>query len=327
MNYFEIYRGYKLLVMIFVLFIHATVLAIKFYAYSITDSSAILSDALEGIVNLVASLITFGSVWLASIPPDETHPYGHGKIEYFSVGFEGSLIVFAATMIFIEAIPKFFEGVNIKELCKGLGFVALGASFQVIAIAILWIAGKKTKSPGFIAEAWHIFSDVLSTVAVGGGLFLAKVTGFYKIDPLIAVAVAIYILLMGARLVKEAFKRLMDTSDRELLERITEVLKKARKDYWIDIHKLRARRYGSLIHVDLHLILPRDIHLWEAHQEAREIEKIITESFNQPVEVLIHIDPCEESHCSICRKYGCSLRNQAHSLELLWNYSNLSRRD
>lgn len=312
-------------IMAVVILIHIVVLGIKIYAYVITDSAAILSDALEGIVNLLASLFASLSLWIASRPPDINHPYGHGKIEYFAVGFEGALIVVAAGGIFWEAVQRLLHPVELLHLSQGMLFTGSGAAIQLIAVlGLLWTA-RKTHSPTLKAEGLHILSDVLSTVAVLIGLLIVAVTGYAHADSIAAIAIGVFILGSGVKLVKESFEGLMDTSNPELIGKITEILKENRREYWIDIHRLRVRRQGNRILVDLHLILPRNFHLWQAHLEAKYVEDLLQKSFTQPADVLVHLDPCEEPYCAICRKYECEYRRSPQSMDTIWNQRTLSR--
>ncbi len=321
----SLFHSYRA-VMGVVIAVHVVVLGIKCVAYRITGSTAVLSDALEGIVNLVASVFALASLWFSSLPPDDTHPYGHGKIEYFAVGFEGALIVTAAAVIFHEAVPKLFSPLPLRALSDGTAVMAGGAAIQLAAVALLYVAEKKTSSPTLMAEGRHLLSDILSTVAVIGGLILAVITGYYRIDPLIAIAVALYILLTGLKLMWEAFHGLMDKSDPLLLQKVAEVLQQHQRDCWIDIHQLRVRRQGRHLSIDLHLILPRDMHLWEAHREARELEQLLRSHFARSREILIRLDPCEEPHCAICRTYGCGERRSPHREDVRWDGATLSRR-
>jgi cation diffusion facilitator family transporter len=308
-----------------VIFIHLFVLGLKIYAYVVTDSAAILSDALEGIVNLLASLFASLSLWIASRPPDINHPYGHGKMEYFAVGFEGALIIVAAGGIFWEAIQRLIHPVELFHLSRGMLITGSGACIQLIAVLVLLWTAKKTHSPTLRAEGLHILSDVLSTAAVLVGLGIVVITGYNHADCIAALAIGIFILWSGAKLVKEAFEGLMDTSNPELISKIVSILKENRREYWIDIHRLRVRRQGNRILVDLHLILPRNFHLWQAHLEARFIEELLQNGFAQPVDVLVYLDPCEEPYCAICRKYECEYRRSPQAMSTLWDQTTLSR--
>lgn len=286
-------------------------MAAKFYIYRITHSSAILSDALESIINVVAAAFAFGSVVLAAKPPDESHPYGHGKVEYFSAGFEGALIILAALGIFRAGISHLLHPRPLHQLDTGLlmllatGIVNLGLGIILMRI------GRRTDSFAIVADGKHILTDVYTSAGVLLGLFLFSLTGWYWLDGTIACLVGVHILVTGGSLVHKSVSRLMDESDPDLLEEIAGLLRRFRKPEWIDVHDLRAWRSGRLIHVDFHLVLPYWYSLKAAHQEAREIEDHIRRYFRDSVEVLVHMDPCSDETCTYCEYTSCHARSAA----------------
>lgn len=287
-----------------------SLMVVKFVAYLLTDSAAILSDALESIINVVASGFALYTIYLSDQPPDTSHPYGHGKIEYFSVGFEGALIILAAVAILYKAIPTFVRTQVLTQLNLGI-ILMLGTSAINLALGLFLIrTGRKTRSIPLVADGKHLLTDVYTSVGVVGGLVLVKLTGWHGWDPLAACAVAINIVITGYRLVKESFGRLMDEADPELLGRIVEILNANRRPDWIDIHQLRSRHYGDKVHVDFHLVVPRSFGLLEAHLEADEIEKMILDSLSEVAEVIVHVDPCEEPLCERCRQDHCQDRSR-----------------
>lgn len=305
------------------LFIGALLMGVKFYLYRITHSSAILSDALESIINVVASGFALASILIASKPPDESHPYGHGKIEYFSAGFEGALIVFAAVGIFITGVPRILSPGSLPHL-QGSLLVLFGVSLVNLALGLgLVLAGKHTSSLTLLADGKHVLTDVYTSGGVLVGLWLAHATGWYRLDGIIACLVGANILFSGWDLVLQSFTGLMDASDPDLLKRIADLIATHRRDPWIDIHQLRAWRSGNFIHVDFHLILPRDFKLEESHQEAKIIEKIIVDHFQGRASVLIHTDPCEDADCPVCRREICKMRRADRSAESPWSVDSL----
>ena len=301
----------RLRAMILALSIGGLLMTVKFVAYFLTDSAAILSDALESIINVVASGFALYSIHLSSQPADTGHPYGHGKIEYFSVGFEGALIILAAVAILYKAIPAFFYPRMLAQLGLGI-FLLLGTSAVNLALGLFLIrTGRRTRSMPLEADGKHLLTDVYTTVGVVGGLVLVKLTGWQGWDPLAACAVAINIIFTGWRLVKESFGRLMDEADPELLGRIVDILNKNRRSDWIDIHQLRTRHYGHKVHLDFHLVVPRSFGLIEAHVEAEKIERMILNSLKEVAEVIVHVDPCEDPLCGRCLQDQCQDRHQA----------------
>jgi len=285
-------------------------MAVKFVAYFITGSAAILSDAFESIINVVASGFVLYSIYLSHQPPDKSHPYGHGKIEYFAVGFEGALIILAAGAILYKAIPAFFQVRTIAKLDLGI-ILVIGASAVNLAVGIFLIrTGRRTRSAPVEADGKHLITDVYTSVGVIVGLVLVRVTGWLWWDPLAACAVAVNIVITGWQLVKESYGRLMDEADPELLERIVEILNQHRHPDWIDIHQLRTRYYGNKVHVDFHLVVPRSLGLLEAHLEAKEIEEKLLSSLVEVEEVIVHVDPCEDPLCEWCLRDKCQDRSQ-----------------
>jgi cation diffusion facilitator family transporter len=302
----------------------ASLMAVKFYAYSLTHSSAILSDALESIINIVASAFALGSILFAAKPPDESHPYGHGKIEYFSVGFEGALIIFAAIGVFKTGLSHIFHPEELPHLQNGLFILLAAGLVNLLLGAMLIRVGKRTSSLALIADGKHVLTDVYTTGGVLLGLFLVHQTGWYWLDGTIACLVGLHILVSGGKLVRQSFSALMDASDPNLLKEIATVLDKNRKDTWIDIHQLRAWRSGILVHIDFHLILPRDFTLEEAHSEGKEVERIIKDRFGEDASVLIHMDPCIDPDCPICRRHMCDLRQENLKKRTAWTWETLT---
>jgi cation diffusion facilitator family transporter len=294
-------------------------MGVKFYAYWLTDSAAILSDALESIINVVASAFALGAVVLAARPPDLSHPYGHGKIEYFSVGFEGALIFLAALGIFIKAADQLMNPRPLPSLEIGLALL-LGAGIVNLGLGLVLISvGKKTNSITLIADGRHVLTDVYTSGGVFIGLLLVWLTGRIWLDGATAAIVGANILYTGWKLVSHSFAGLMDAADTELLEEIATVLKGHRKPSWIDIHQLRARRAGERLYVDFHLILPQEFSLEEAHREVKELEQIFKDHYRDQAEVNIHVDPCNGNmECPICGNDPCQRRQADTVWQRIW---------
>lgn len=295
----------------------------KFYAYRITGSTAVLSDALESIINVVGSGFALVSVVVASRPPDTTHPYGHGKIEFFSAGFEGALIVLAAGGIFKTGVSHILDPRELPAIEEGLllvfGVAVVNALLGVLLIRI----GTRNRSLALIADGRHLLTDVITSALVLLGLLLVRVTGCLWVDGVVACVVGLYILVSGGRLAARAFSGLMDASDPGLLGEIAAILVRSRRDLWIDVHQLRTLRAGSLLHVDLHLILPRFLTLEEAHREAKDLEGILLKEVHGEARVLIHTDPCTDPDCPICRNHLCTGRREALRIPTPWSVETL----
>jgi cation diffusion facilitator family transporter len=288
--------------------VSALLMVLKFYCFWLTRSSAILSDALESIINVVASGFVLWSVLLASKPPDVEHPYGHGKIEFFSAGFEGALIVVAAGGILWEALPRIIEPRPLPKLDLGL-LILLGTGLINLWLGRTLIrAGERTRSMAIAADGKHILTDVYTTAGVLIGLLLVRQTGWFFLDGAVACVVAANILFIGARLVLESSSRLMHAYDPELLDRITTIIEHNRKPEWVDIHRLRAWRSGRNIYIDFHLILPRDMSLEDSHREVTQVEQLLREQLPETADAMIHAEPCIGPECRICLQESCSIR-------------------
>jgi len=294
-------------------------LCLKFYGFWITGSSAILSDALESIINVVASGFGLGSIWISAKPADESHPYGHGKIEFFSAGFEGALIIIAAGGIFFEGMRQILSPQDLPNLERGLLFlVAAGLGNLVLGLTLLR-TGRRTKSLVLEADGKHLLTDVFTSGSVLLGLGIVYFTGWFRLDGIIACIAGANIVFWGAGLVRQAFGGLMHASDPELLDEICDLLARHKKDVWIDVHRLRAWRSGRLVHVDFHLILPRDLPLEQGHREVKELEGVFDRHFGGKSDLLIHLDPCLDPECPVCGHTPCDLRQESMIHRKIWN--------
>jgi len=293
----------------FSLSVGVALMGAKFYAWHLTRSSAILSDALESIINVAASSFALASILIAARPPDEGHPYGHGKIEFFSAGFEGALIALAALGIFKTGLEHLLDPRILPRLDRGLLVLAAAGIVNLALGAGLVRVGRRTASLTLVADGRHVLTDVFTTAGVLFGLLLVRFTGLTWLDGATACAVGIQILWTGGSLMRHSFSGLMDERDPALLEKVSRLLVAHRQPSWIDIHQLRALRAGSLTHIDFHLILPRDLSLEAAHREGKVLEEAIIAAFEGHARVMIHLDPCKDLDCPVCRQYACSMRN------------------
>ena len=299
-------------------------LFLKFYGYHLTGSAAILSDALESIINVIASAFAFGSIWLASQPADQNHPYGHGKIESFSAGFEGALIILAAVGIFVSAWPKIRHPVALPHLDTGMLLILSTAIVNLVLGGFLIRVGRKTKSLTLIADGKHVLTDVYSTAGVLIGLLLVRWTGWGMLDGIVACLVGINILFAGLMLIRKAFSGLMNAADPELLAEIARVIHANRRECWIDIHQLRAWTSGLFVHIDFHLILPKDFTLEQSHAEAKALEAILKTHFSGNAGILIHLDPCLDTECPICARFSCPTRSSDAVSMPLWSVESMT---
>ncbi|MDX2036858.1 MAG: cation diffusion facilitator family transporter [Isosphaeraceae bacterium] len=263
----------------------------KWIAYMLTGSHAILSDALESVVHVVATAFALVSIILNARPPDPKYPYGYGKITYFSAGFEGGLIALAALAIFYEAVQGLVFGLELERL--DLGFAIIGAaSFINLALGIYLIrTGKRLGSLVLVADGKHVLADSYTSFGVVGGVALVWITGLQWLDGVVALLLGLNILVTGYNLVREGFSGLMDRSDPELLETIVSALEAGRVDGWIDIHQLRAWRSGDRAFVDFHLVVPPDWDVCRLHDTNDVCEELLETALGGPTELIIHFDP------------------------------------
>ena len=302
----------------------AVLLGVKFYAYWLTQSAAILSDALESIINVVASGFAMVSVIMAHRPPDKSHPYGHGKIEFFSAGFEGALIIGAAVAIFTTGVSRLIDPQPLPNLGIGLLLLVGSAVVNLVLGLGLLRVGRRTDSLTLVADGKHVITDVYTSVGVLIGLVLLRLTNGYWLDGAIACLVGINILVTGWSLVRQSFHGLMDAANPDVLHQLSRLLIGSRRDSWVDIHQLRAWKSGNHIHVDLHLVLPKELSLEEAHAEAKVLEILIARHFQGRASALIHTDPCIDTDCPVCHRYDCSLREKPAGELPAWTLETLT---
>ncbi|MCS6926126.1 MAG: cation diffusion facilitator family transporter [Candidatus Binatia bacterium] len=283
-------------------------LLVKFTAATLTGSAAILSDALESIINVVASAFAYYSIRVSAQPPDPSHPYGHGKIESFSAGFEGALIILAALVILWEAFPRFFSPPLLTQLDLGLLLIFGAAAVNAALGLFLLRIGNQTGSLALIADGKHLLADVYTSVGVVIGVAAVRLTGWVLLDPLTACIVAVNILVSGVGLLRQSVGHLMDEADEAALHRIVTALQAARRPEWIDIHHLRSWRSGDRYHIDFHLTLPRYWNLEQCHAAQTDITETLRRELGEESEVLVHLDPCMSHHCSFCQMANCPVR-------------------
>jgi cation diffusion facilitator family transporter len=283
-------------------------LGAKFLAYEVTGSVAVLSDALESVVNVVAAISAFGVLKYAGRPADENHPYGHGKMEFFSSAFEGGLIAFAAVLIVYTAISSFLAGAPLKQLDLGLA-ITLGAGFANAALGWFLVrTGKRVHSPTLVADGQHVLSDFWTSLGVIVGLFLVRVTGIQWLDPLVAGIVGLNLAWTGVKIVRQAASALLDAVDPALLERLAAAFNAAATSGIIHVHRLRAIRFGRFTHVDAHLVVPENWTVGHAHDVAEAFARRAMDVCEIEGEIAFHLDPCRQAFCASCDVPECPIR-------------------
>jgi len=270
------------------------VLGLKALAYLLTGSVALLSDALESTVNVAAALMALFTIRFAQRPPDETHPFGHTKAEYFSAVLEGVLVVVAALLIAQEALPRLLNPKALQGLGPGLLVSLFASSLNGLLALHLIRQGQALRSPALTADGYHVLSDVLTSVGVLVGVGLAWLTGFWVLDPLLALVVAGNILLMGLRLVRQSVGGLMDEglSGAEV-EGIRKAIARVLQGRALEVHDLKTRRAGPRAFLEFHLVVPGSMSVEEAHRLCDELERALEGEF-PGLSVTIHVEPESE---------------------------------
>jgi len=300
------------------------IMAAKFYAYYASGSTTLLTDALESIVNVVAAAFAYYSIYLASLPRDLNHPYGHGKIEFFASGLEGVLILLAATYIFLHAWQHIYAHPELKSLDLGIVISLSSASINGILGYYLVSQGKNSHSPAIIADGKHLKLDALNGIFVVIALIITYVTNLFWIDSVASLIFASFMCWQGLKLVREAIAALMDETNPAVFQKVIQWIVSNKKQEWIDLHNLRVQQYGGDLHIDCHLTLPRYWDLNRVHDEIHEFEVTIGQVLPTDIEIFVHVDPCLDECCSHCPISQCQIRKHAFTKEIEWNKVNLA---
>lgn len=304
-------------------FLAITLFLCKIVAYNITNSLAILSDALESIVNVLAALIGFYSLYVAAKPSDEEHPYGHGKAEFISAAIEGGLIVAAGILIVYETISHLIVPQTIQQLDWGLVLVGITAVINYIAGWACIRVGNRSGSLALQASGKHLHTDTYSTLGVIAGLALMYWTGIIWIDKVVALAMSVFIINSGYHIVRRSLAGIMDEQDKLLLGKIVVFLNQKKRINWIDLHNLRVIKYGTRLHIDCHLTVPWYLNVHEAHVEIDGLITLIQEEFGDAIEFFVHTDGCLPFSCNLCEKTSCPVRQHQFKHRVEWNVENL----
>jgi cation diffusion facilitator family transporter len=269
-------------------------IALKVTAYFLTGSVGLLSDAVESGVNLVAAVLALFALTVAAMPPDDEHAYGHAKAEYLSIGAEGTMILVAAVSIAIAAVRRLLAPQPLESVGVGLLVSLIAAAGNLAVAKILARAGRQYRSGALSADAIHLMTDVWTTGGVLVGVAAVAITGWEPLDPLIALAVTVQIVLVGVRLIRQALLGLMDTAlEPADLEKVVEVLEKYRSEEPITYHALRSRESGAQRFVSVHVQVPGSWSVQRGHSLMEELERDIRSAI-QNVSVFTHMEPVED---------------------------------
>jgi cation diffusion facilitator family transporter len=300
----------RLVAMAISLAVSLGLLGVKFQAYRLTGSTAILSDALESIVNVVAAGFAIAALVFAGRPADRNHPYGHGKMEFLSAAFEGGLIALAAVLIVYEVVQALLEGVTLRALDVGMAIV-LGAGLVNLALGFFLVrTGRRYDSLILVADGRHVLADFYTSVGIVVGLLLVYATGLTWLDPLVALVVALNLMWTGVHVIRQASAGLLDEEDTGLLDRLLVVLEPHLGQGVIRVHHLRAIRAGRFHHVDAHLVVPEFWTVERSHELAEDLAERVMKELGVEGELVLHTDPCHRIYCRMCDLDGCPVRRE-----------------
>lgn len=297
---------------------------VKLYAWYQTNSVAILTDALESTINVIAGLIGLYSLYLSSLPKDHNHPYGHGKVEFISASIEGALITIAGVVIIYEAVSELQNPKTIEKLDLGLILVSLTAVINYVLGFYAIKKGKKNNSLALIASGKHLQTDTYSTIGIIIGLIILYFTEISWIDSVTALIFAGFIIYTGYKIVRESISGIMDETDELLLKEVVDYLSEERRENWIDLHNLRIIKYGSTLHFDCHMTVPWYFNIEEGHKEVDALEDAVKNHFGDRIELFVHLDACKEYSCNICSKTDCPVRKHPFQEKIKWTMQNVS---
>lgn len=268
-------------------------LCLKISAYLLTSSIGLLSDALESTINLAAAIVALQTLRMITRPPDDEFAFGYSKMEYFASGFEGAMILVAALGIMVSAIPRLIEPIPLEQIGMGLA-ISVSASLINLVIALILIrAGKRNNSITLEADGHHLMTDVWTTGGVLIGIALVWLTGYARLDPIVALLVALNIVVTGYRLLVRSGRGLLDISlpDKEI-KKVISILN-SYQDEGVGYHALRSRQAASRKFLVVHLLVPGKWTIDIGHQLADRIENEIRASIPE-ANIVTHIEPVED---------------------------------
>jgi cation diffusion facilitator family transporter len=299
------------------------VFALKVATFFITHSLSVLSDTLESVVNIIATIVGSYSMYIAAKPKDKDHPYGHGKAEFISSAFQGSLIIGVGCLIIYESIDSLIHPNTLHNLGNGFWLLLIIALINISTAILVMRMGKKNNSLALVTSGKLFLIDFFTTISVAIGLLILIVTGFQKVDSIIAILLGGWVLYDGYKILRASLAGIMDEADMALLENVIDEINSNRNEQWIDLHNLRVIKYGSLLHIDCHLTMPWFLNVNEAHLVMDQFTDLIKNKFGDTVEFFIHIDGCMPFSCALCSIANCEKRKSPFLQKLTWTMENV----
>jgi cation diffusion facilitator family transporter len=309
----------------FIAFLSVLLFAGKLLAWWLTNSVTVLTDALEGIVNMIAGFLGLFSVILAARPRDTNHPYGHGKVEFISSAVEGTLIMIAGCVIIYQAVHQLLIPHQLEHLNVGLFIIAVAGLLNYIAGTYAVNQGRKYQSMVLESAGSHLVTDAYSTIAVIIGITILMLTNNHWpwLDSVVALFFAGITIITGYKVLRRSLSGMMDEMDTGLLAKVIGLLQDNRRDQWIDLHNLRVIQYGSMMHIDAHMTLPWYKQVVVADKEIHALEKLMQSNFSNRVELFIHVDGCMPYQCKLCAVKDCPERKEPFKAQEEWRVENL----
>lgn len=301
------------------------VLSAKLIAYYLTHSVAILTDALESIVNVVSGFLGLYSLHLSAKPRDAEHPYGHGKVEFLSAAVEGVMITLASLFILVESVRNLITPAALQRLDWGILLIAATGVINLVLGRWCVSTARRNNSLALLASGKHLLSDTYTTAGILIGLVLLYVTKIQWLDSVVAIVFSGIIFYTGFRIVRASVAGMMDERDHELLRKVVEALDSKRSKNWVDIHNVRIIKYGSTLHIDCHLTVPWYLNVHEAHEEVDKLANLVKEEFGDAIELFVHTDGCLPTSCPICIKDDCPVRHHTFERRIRWTVQNMER--
>ncbi len=297
---------------------------IKIIAWYLTNSVAILTDALEYTINVISGLVGLYSLYLSSQPRDHNHPYGHGKVEFLSAAVEGTLMIVSSFLIMYEAINNLQHPHQISKLDYGIYLVAITAFINYAVGFYAVKKGTQNNSLALIATGKHMQSDTYATIGIIIGLILIFFLKYTWIDSVVAFVFALIIIVSGYKILRSSIAGIMDEADEDLLDKVIALFQESRRENWVDLHNLRIIKYGGTLHLDCHLTVPWYLNIHEAHREIDELSKLVKDNFGESIELFVHTDGCLDFSCAICTKQDCPVRKHPFVKKVDWTVQNVS---
>ncbi len=306
-----------------IVFVGGLLMVSKFIAYFMTNSVAIFTDAMESIVNILAGSVGLYALYISPKPPDEDHPYGHGRAEVISAAFEGALILVAGIIIVWSAIRGLRSPPEISDLDFGLVIIFLAAIVNLIMGRAAIRIGKKNRSQALVASGKHLCTDTFDSFGIIIGLLVVYAGMHFGydvawMDPAIALLFGLVIMSTAYKVLKGTVDTIMDRVDPEVVSEIADNIIENRHENWIDIHCLRVKKYGTDYSVDLHATFPRYMTVGEIEKETKRLNTYLKNEFGQGSELTVKAEPCRDFSCVICA-LECPIRVSEFVKALEWS--------